>query len=411
MSRIREWLERGLHSPWGWIGLGAFLRLVHILTLGNRAYFGDTIEYEAAGLRILHGMGIDQVSPRAPLYPLLMAVSFRIGGEGHYFLTRVLTLIIAVALMAVAALLAQRLGGRPAAILTAVGMALSPTILFVSGLLYPTSLYMFLLLSMTLVAWDLSERPTLVRGGLLGALFALGWLTDQVILAPAGAIGLWLLVRRSRPIAPFARALAVGGVVAAVLILPYVVVLKRAGGDGVFMRKAQTILFSARTDPDLARDRWLRLPPDAPFVAQSPPGFVRSETRLFLHAPVAYTHDWIWEFFHFFRPVADRVQSRNRYTQEFILLMGGMHFVALMTLALLGLGIGTGPRAGRLLLAANVLATACFYAFFFTQTRYRIPIEPHLTVLAALGVQRAFPRATAWLDGADSSLPPARTGT
>ena len=57
MSRLREWLERGLHSPWGWIGLGAFLRLVHILTLGNRAYFGDTIEYEAAGLRILHGIG------------------------------------------------------------------------------------------------------------------------------------------------------------------------------------------------------------------------------------------------------------------------------------------------------------------------------------------------------------------
>ena len=103
-----------LRSPWSWILIGTLLRLVHILTLGNRYYFGDTAEYEAAALRILHGMGLEGTSPRAPLYPLFMALSFWIGGEGNYVMTRLLKLGLAVGLMVVVSRVAGRIGGRPA---------------------------------------------------------------------------------------------------------------------------------------------------------------------------------------------------------------------------------------------------------------------------------------------------------
>jgi hypothetical protein len=53
---------------------------------------------------------------------------------------------------------------------------------------------------------------------------------------------------------------------------------------------------------------------------------------------------------------------------------------------------GAGPLRGRVLLATVVLSTAMFYSFFFTQARYRIPVEPQLVALAALGVASAFPR-------------------
>src|SRR5438093_8354879 len=114
-----------------------------------------------------------------------MAFRFWVGGEGNYLVTRLLKLVLAGALMAVVSRLAGRLGGRPAAILAGVGIALAPTIVFVSGLLYPTTLYMLLLASFTLAAWDVSERPTGRRGVVLGLMFALGWLTDQVMVAPA----------------------------------------------------------------------------------------------------------------------------------------------------------------------------------------------------------------------------------
>jgi 4-amino-4-deoxy-L-arabinose transferase-like glycosyltransferase len=399
VSTLKARLLRAVRSPWSWIAFGMLLRLVHVVTLGNRYYFGDTIEYEAAALRILHGLGLDKASPRAPLYPLFMALSFWIGGEGNYLVTRLLKLVLAFALMLVVSRLAGRLGGRSAATLAAAGIAVAPTIVFVAGLLYPTTLYMTLLAAFTLVAWDLGQRPRGRLGALLGLLFALGWLTDQVFIAPAGAVALWLALRLPRLGAPFARALAVAAIVTAALTLPYVLALERIGGDGVFMKKAQTVLFSARTDPVLAHDRWVRFAPDTPYVPLSPQGFLRREGQLFAQAPLAYLHDWTWEFLHFFRPVPDRVQSENRFTQPLVLYAGGLYFLVLLTLSILGLGFGNGPRDGRALLALVVLGTAVFYSFFFTQARYRIPIEPQMLVLAALGVQRAFPGVTTFLAG------------
>jgi hypothetical protein len=404
VRRLHAPLLRMVRSPWGWIAIGTLLRLVHILSLGNRYYFGDAIEYEAAALRILHGMGLESASPRAPLYPLFMAFSFWLGGEGNYLVTRLLKLGLAVGLMVVVSRLAGRLGGRPAAAVAAMGIALAPTIVFVSGLLYPTTLYMLLLASFTLLAWDLSERPTGRTSVMLGAVFALGWLTDQVFLAPAGAASLWLLLKLPRLGAPFARALAIAAIVAAALAMPYVLMAQRFGGEAVFMRKAQTVLYSARTDPVLAHDRWVHYPAGTHFEPLSLHAFVLREGQLFAHAPLPYLHDWVWEFLHFFRPVPDRVQSENRFTQPLVLYLGGLYFLALLTLSILGLGFGTGPRSGRVLLASVVLASAVFYSFFFTQARYRIPIEPQMLVLAALGVQRAFPRLTEFLSGGDGEV-------
>jgi hypothetical protein len=222
-------------------------------------------------------------------------------------------------------------------------------------------------------------------------------------------VGVWLLSRLPRLGAPLARALAVAAIVAAALTLPYVITMSRIGGDGVFMRKAQSVLYSARTDPVLAHERWLHFPSNAPYVSLSPQAFFQREGQLFAREPLAYVHDWAGEFLHFFRPVPDRVQSQNRFTQPLVLYLGGLYFLALLTLAILGLGFGSGPRAGRVLLASVVLATAVFYSFFFTQARYRIPVEPQMLVLAALGIQRAFPRLTQLLSGGDpDAADPAR---
>lgn len=399
MTRLRAKMLVFLRSPSGWIAVGIVLRLAHILSLGNRYYFGDTIEYEAAALRILHGIGFDRASPRAPLYPMFMALSFWIGGEGNYYVARLLKLVFALGLLVVVSRLAGRLGGRSAAAVAAMGIALAPTVVFVSGLLYPTTLYMLLLASLTLAAWDVGQNPSGRSGIGLGVLFALGWLTDQVFLAPAGAVGIWLMFRLPRLGAPLARAMAVAAIVAAAVALPYLLTLQRSGGDGVFMRKAQSVLYAARTDSVLARERWIHFPPDTPFEALSPQAFLRREAQFFAHAPLAYAHDFAWEFLHFFRPVPDRMQSVNRFTQPLVLYLGGLYFLALLTLSILGLGFGTGPRDGRVLLATVVLSTAVFYSFFFTQARYRIPVEPQLIVLAALGIQRAFPRLTSFLAG------------
>jgi hypothetical protein len=392
VSAWRERARAALRSPATWIALGMVLRLAHVATLGNRYYFGDTAEYEVSALRLLHGMGLDQSIPRAPLYPMLMALSFLAGGESNYFVMRGIDLGLSLALMVLVSRLAGRLGGPTAAALAAAGTAVAPTLVFAAGLLYPTTLHATLLAGSTLVALELRERPRLRLGVLLGLLFVLGWLTDQVFLVPAGAVSLWLLLGLRSRGAPLARALAVAGLVFAAVALPYVRMQQRIGGGGVFMHKAQAVLHSARTDPILAHDRWVRFPPDTPFEPLSMTGFLRREARLLSREPLAYLHDVSWEFLHFFRPVPDRVQTENRFTRPVVRYAGGIYFLVLLVLAGFGLAFGRGPRAARLLLAGVVLATAAIYSFFFTQTRYRIPVEPQMLVLAALGVRLERPR-------------------
>jgi hypothetical protein len=158
------------------------------------------------------------------------------------------------------------------------------------------------------------------------------------------------------------------------------------------MSKAQAVLYFARADTMLSRDRWIRFPSDSPFVPLKPGAFVAREFGLFRARPVAFLHDYVLELLHFFKPLVDRVSSKNRYNTLPVLVVGAAWFVALLSLSVLGLIAGVGPLRGRLLLATVVLSTAMFYSFFFTQARYRIPVEPQLVALAALGLASAFPR-------------------
>ncbi len=394
MSDARPRWRRVLLATNSWLALGLLVRVAHVLSLGNQYSFGDTAEYEQVALQILHGMSFGEASPRAPAYPLLLAFSFWIGGEENYLVAHILQLGLSLVQMLLVVRFAGRLGGPSAATVAAALVALTPTLVFVSGLLYPTLLYATLLFALTFVAWSLAERPSVLRGLALGALVVLGWLTDMVILAPSLAIGVWLLAAvRSRRV-PLVRALAVAGLTTVALAAPYLRFLREHGNDRVFMGKAQAVLHFARTDTLISRPRWIRNPSATGYAPLSMRGFVERELGLLRTRPAAYVHDYVFELLHFFQPLPDRVTSRNRFNRPLVLWVGALLFAPLLLLAVFGLLRGAAPREGRVLLASVVLSTAAFYALFFTQVRYRIPVVPHLVVLAAVGVTAAFPRLT-----------------
>jgi len=406
MSRTNSGLARLLGSPWAWLAVGLLVRIFHVVTLGNRYYFGDTSEYEIAALRLLHSGSLEGNSVRAPAYPALLAISFWLGGEQNYVAARVIQLAISLVHMLLGVRLATRLGGRAAGVVAAPALALAPTIVFVAGLLYPTLLYSTILLGVTLLAWDLAERPRLRMAALLGTLLAVGWLTDMVIVAPACAVLAWLAAAGRRHGLAAVRVIALVVIVGATLSVPSLFRMKQSGQQRAFLTKAQAALYFARTDTLISQPRWIRMPFGSPFTALGPGQFAQRELELLRAQPVSYLHDYTFELIHFFKPLPDRVTTKNRFNSLPILLVGAIAFTGMLLLSLLGLMRGPAPRSGRLLLASVVLATAAFYAFFFTQTRYRIPVEPQLVVLAALGVVRLFPHLTRLLG--EASAPPER---
>jgi hypothetical protein len=278
-------------------------------------------------------------------------------------------------------------------ILAALGVAVFPTLIFVSGILYPTTLYTLLLLGATLAARAVVERPTARRAAAFGALLGAGWLTDQVFIIPGFVLVLWCVA------AAGSARLRVAGMTAAVVVVLAGVM---AGYQGMirdpgrapapFMMKAQFVLHYARTDSVTAERRRIRLPADTRFRALGRGDLLAREWGLLRERPGDYLHDVGSEFLHFFDPMPDRIQSDTAFTSRAVLVVGAVSFLPVLILALLGLVAGRAARRDRLLLVLVPLATAGFYAFFFTQTRYRIPVEPHLLVLAALGLVRFGPR-------------------
>ena len=387
------------------LAVAAVIRAVLIHQMGSRYYFADTGEYEAAARSLLAGHGPGATTPRAPLYPALMALGFLLFGDGNLPAIRLIQLVVGLLVVALTMRLGFRIGGRHGALVAGVSAALAPTLVFTTSMLYPTALYTALLLAATLVARGLDLRPGLGRGALLGLVILLAWLTDPVAAAPAVALLLWLLwgalgpgrARGTRAIRVGAFAIAV--CTAALLASPWLIYRQRTyGSPAPFMEKAQAILYFVRTDPAVAGVRAVR-DTTRHFHALTATQFVGREWRLLHAQPVPYLSDYMGEFVHFFQPMPDRISTQNVYTSSAARLVAGLYFVPVLLLAAVGLLMGAARARERHLLALVPLSAAALYALFFTQMRYRIPTEPAMLVLAALGLERLFPRLAAALAG------------
>lgn len=393
-------LARHSLHPATLLALALLVRVAFALSMGNRYYFADTKEYEDTALRLLAGLPPGEHSPRAPLFPAFMAMGFLIGGVKNYVFVRVLQALVSTAIVALAMRLAHRLGGAGAMTVTGVFMAFGPLYVFTSGMLYPVTLYSLMLLGVVKAALRLDDRPGAGAAIVMGTAMLLGWLTDQVMIAPIAAVLAWLawptgarLAHRLAFVA-LATVIFVGGMAA------YANTQRHAyGGKAVFMSKAQYVLHYARTDSTLASHRRVRFPAGSVHEPLGASAFVKRELGLLARQPGDYLADVTRELVHFFQPLPDRIQTRNQYNRPGVLWLGVAHFLPVLLLALVGaIASGARPRQ-RALLVGVVLATAAFYSLFFTQTRYRVPIEPMLVVLAALGFRKLFPRVTAWLGG------------
>lgn len=384
------------------LGAGLLVRTALILLMGPRYYFADTLEYVAAARSLLAGHGLGTGFPRAPLYPAIMALGFALSGVGNFMALRWLQLVAGLLIVGLTMRLGHRLGGRPGALFAGAAAALAPTLVFTTSMLYPTVFYTLFLLATTLVALGLDERPGRARAALLGGLAVLLWMTDQVALAPIAAVLLWLVVRRPDPSAARVRgpsragAAAIAALTAVALAVPWVAARERAGASVFFMEKAQIVLYFARTDPQLSGARAVR-DTSAMFHPLTTPQFLAREWRLLREQPLPYASDYLREYVHFFQPMPDRITTQNVYTSSGAKVVTALYFLPVLVFGIIGLLMGAGSARARRLLALVPIATAALYALFFTQMRYRIPTEPEMLVLAALGLARMFPRAAASL--------------
>jgi 4-amino-4-deoxy-L-arabinose transferase-like glycosyltransferase len=390
------------------LGVALLARVIMAIQMGPHYYFADTEEYDAAARGILAGHGPGADYPRGPLYPALMAAAYTLFGIGNLQGVRVLQVAIGMAIVALCIRLGWRVGGRATGIVAGAAAALAPSLVFTTGLLYPTALYTLLLLGATLLASSIARRPSWGAAAALGVVMTLAWLTDQIVVAPLAGLFAWMLIAgRASGRRVFAAA-AVALVVAFLLVTPWVRYRDRTYHNAdIFMAKAQAVIYFARHDTTTYGNRAVR-DTSSHYRTLDTGEFAKREWGLLTKQPAGYIGDWVHEFVHFFKPFPDRVTSRNEYTTEGPLILATAYYVVLFLLTGVGLFSRRVRWRDKALLLTVLLSTDAMYSFFFTQTRYRVPVEPQFIVLAAAGVLVLLPRLGERVFGAETPDPAAR---
>jgi len=173
---------------------GALARAIFCFeVVGFRAPLrGDEVDYHALAASVASGRGFsggggEPTAGRPPLWPLVLAGAYRIGGARPET-GRILAIVLGTLLVPLAFAAARRAfpGRNGAALLAALLVAGNPSLVFTSGYLLSESLAVALMLvSAMLVAGRDREERSLGRFLLAGVLFGLGSLARPTIFPVA----------------------------------------------------------------------------------------------------------------------------------------------------------------------------------------------------------------------------------
>ena len=407
LSRLagREVGRRELYLLGAALGVGVVLRLTFALATHDHLLVGDEQLYDRQVRLMLEGKLFYDLQPtgvahatavKPPGYPVFLTVLFALTGSGATRAAALQTLLIGPVVIFLGWLLAARLFARPAVALgMAWGMALYPNIWRWEMRFYPEAPALLLaLLFFILVLTRVPTRRVVVAVGLLVGASLLVRPTS-VFLVPGLLAAWWVMVGFRRA----AKATLVAVAVAVVTIVPWTarnyVVL-----DGFVPLSLQDAAGYGTFNPEAAADSrqpwaWRPLPAQYRDIIPSPKGMSDAEWQRALRrrtfefiadhpdsVPKAFWWNGIKRTWNVQRP-SNAVLGAPDTGPAYV---GLVAYWVLLVLALLGLWRFRSTQPA-LVVTTVVLAFGASLVFTsVANTRYRVPLEPLVLLLAVATV-------------------------
>ncbi len=200
--------------------LAVVVRLVYLWQIARAPFFalriGDAAAYHDWALRIARGDWRGEgVFYQAPLYPYVLALVYRLVGDGASMI-RLVHLVISTGSCVMLAAAGLALFGEAGAI-AGVLLALYPPAIFLDALLDKTVLVTFFT---TMLLWLLARRGSLARDAFVGVTLGLLALTRENALLLAVPIAAWLAFGADRQAPVRARRLTAFVAGCAIVLLP-----------------------------------------------------------------------------------------------------------------------------------------------------------------------------------------------
>lgn len=335
-----------------------------------------------------------------PLYPIVLSISSRFGGT-TYVDHKFVTILIGTAIVLVTALVAERLGGRRAALIAGALAAVYPNLWLIDSLMFPEGLFALLTTSCVLVAYRWRDRASWRWAALLGALIGLAGLTrGEGLLLGVLLAAPWFLFHRQLAVAARWRQLIVAGAACLAVLAPWTI--RNIDSFEVFVplsTNSNELLMYANCD-DVYAGRLLGF---WSYACQEryraehgePSGDEAQKAVFWRRVGTDYAREHIdevprvvaarvfrqWELFRPWQTVQfAAIENRDKDATAIGL---GMYY-ALVASSIAG-AVVLRRRGERLLpLLAQVVSVTLTAAYAYGTVRFRAPVEPVLCILAAV---------------------------
>lgn len=421
----RQWRRPEFPVAMTAVVAGGFLvRLATLLTVApTRTDGGDPLFYHVTANLLARGRGFPEPlnyvayedwipsALHGPLYPLVLSLSSRLGGT-TYFDHKFLSLLIGTAVVGLTALVAHRIAPtrrRIAALFAGSLAAIYPNLWLVDGVLFPEGLMALFTTAIIYMAYRWWDRPTFAAATVLGLLIAASALTrgEGVLLAGLLVVP-WFLSQRHLNFRHRCHHVLVTGLACLIVLAPWTIRNSRSFEVPVPLSTNGNELFVYANCDDVYSGKFLGFwlyscQEELRNQGQDAIGDEAEKSMHWRKIGLAYARDNIddlprvvaarigrqWDFF---RPWQNTefapIEGRNKDAARF----GLAQYYAMIPFAFFGLrSLRRGGR--RVLPLISLFAMVTFTAAYaYGTTRFRVPAEPALCVLAGIGAIPLFER-------------------
>ena len=377
--------------------LSLFIRGLYISTIPP-SYIDatDPREYDSLAISIIKGEGLKGESflggvarsYRPPLYPLFLALIYRIFGHSP-LAVRIVQSILSSLLTVLIFSFTEKMVNKRAAILAGLGSCFYPEFVYYSGTLRPTILHTFLLFVSLYLIFSRKVRDYLWGG----VFFALATLTRAITFYFAFTLPLWVTLSWGGK--EFRKSF--------LFLLSFFTIMSiwagrnyRINRDFLFTSyEAGYSLWLGHNPLTLKRERGeielphCYFPEDKIYLSLSE----KEKNRYFKRKAFKYMKEKPGEFLlslliqlkNFYRPF-----PHPRYISRIYVIVGGVFTIPLFAFALYGIFLSRKEAKKYLLLYSLIAYYTLLSILFPVVIRYRIPIIPYFIFFASVGMVNLF---------------------
>lgn len=396
---MKDWLKT--NSDILLIVVVAFIvRFSFVGVLHQQGYTSDEKEYLSLAMKLAGGESfIDSNgdwSTKAPLWPFLLSIMFRVFGDGLLIPQVAVCMLGAGSVFLTFKLGLQLLGNRFPALAAAGISALYPSFVVYSAILQTEALYIVFVLLAFIYVEQMRERPVTITGIFVGVFAALATMTRAVFFGFFVMLLLVLVFMFRKELQRYAGALVAAGIVWMLLLIPWTirnynihetfVPISSWGGISFMLGNNPYSTGTWSTKPGF--EEWFSTKAAENRIDLATSTEIQRSafgTKLGLEFITSYPADaarlWLKKFYmHLVYPISN---SDSNVLLQAVCVGGDI------VLYLLG-GLGLITIRDRWQRFLPLFMAILFFTFLqialHCEARYRLPIMPFVTIFAGLGV-------------------------